>query len=54
MRADEQAIRDLVAEWMSAIAARELSRLLGLMDSAAGFLRLNRCGSCMSQGRHEK
>src|SRR5258708_38849190 len=38
MHADEQAIRDLIAEWMSATAAGEPARLLGLMDEDVVFL----------------
>src|SRR4051812_8085463 len=38
MHADEQAIRDLIAEWMSATAAGDPSRLLGLMDEDVAFL----------------
>jgi uncharacterized protein (TIGR02246 family) len=38
MHPDEQAIRDLIAEWMSATAAGDPSRLLGLMDEDVVFL----------------
>ena len=38
MHADEQAIRELIAEWMSATAAGDPSRLLGLMDEDVVFL----------------
>src|SRR5437868_12398473 len=38
MHADEQAIRDLIAEWMSATAAGEPAWLLGLMDEDVVFL----------------
>src|SRR3954463_16789083 len=38
MHADEQAIRDLIAESMSATAAGEPARLLGLMDEDVVFL----------------
>src|SRR3954468_14359229 len=38
MHADEQAIRDLIAEWMNATAAGDPSRLLGLMDEDVVFL----------------
>src|SRR4051812_4220825 len=38
MHADEQAIRGLIAEWMSVTAAGEPARLLGLMEEAVVFL----------------
>jgi hypothetical protein len=38
MHADERAIRDLVAEWLSATAAGDPSRLCGLMDEDVVFL----------------
>ena len=38
MHADEQAIRDLIANWLRATIAGDLPRLLGLMDEDAVFL----------------
>ena len=38
MGRDEQAIRDLVATWMSASAAGDHERVLGLMDDDVVFL----------------
>jgi uncharacterized protein (TIGR02246 family) len=38
MHADEGAVRDLIAEWMSATAAGDADRLLGLMDEDVVFL----------------
>ena len=38
MQADEQAIRDLVADWLQATVAGDLPRLLGLMAEDAVFL----------------
>jgi len=38
MNADEQAIRDLVAQWHSATAAGDVETVLGLMDEDVVFL----------------